>query len=194
MRNVSRRSMSTTALGYPVSAPFGIGYFLIQSVSTLNNSYVIHFSTYGDAENGSPRRRVCNCERCVIRIKSHRLTKNQSYCFNCNALHQFSCCCTRHCLHTEHDCNEQHRGDRQGRSPRKQLVSIVHLQRQVLQWACYSNVQVKNAFLNREATVDLVRRAERANFKALVVTVDTPVLGKRLNNERNGFNLPSHLK
>ena len=46
----------------------------------------------------------------------------------------------------------------------------------------------------RQATIDLIRRAERANFKALVVTVDTAVLGRRLVNERHGFDLPSHLK
>ena len=40
----------------------------------------------------------------------------------------------------------------------------------------------------------MIRRAERANFKALVVTVDTALLGRRLVNERNGFDLPSHLK
>lgn len=46
----------------------------------------------------------------------------------------------------------------------------------------------------RQATIDLIRRAERANFKALVVTVDTAVLGRRLVNERHGFDLPPHLK
>lgn len=46
----------------------------------------------------------------------------------------------------------------------------------------------------RQATIDLIRRAERANFKVLVVTVDTAVLGRRLVNERHGFDLPAHLK
>lgn len=31
----------------------------------------------------------------------------------------------------------------------------------------------------------MVRRAEQANFKALVVTVDTVLLGRRLATERN---------
>jgi (S)-2-hydroxy-acid oxidase len=31
----------------------------------------------------------------------------------------------------------------------------------------------------------MVRRAEQANFKALVVTVDTVILGRRLATERN---------
>lgn len=46
----------------------------------------------------------------------------------------------------------------------------------------------------RQATIDLIRRAEKANFKALVVTVDTAVLGRRLVNEKHGFDLPAHLK
>lgn len=36
-----------------------------------------------------------------------------------------------------------------------------------------------------QVTIDLVRRAEKANFKALVVTVDTVLLGRRLATERN---------
>ena len=49
-------------------------------------------------------------------------------------------------------------------------------------------------YKNRDVTLNLVRRAEKAGFKALAVTVDTPVLGQRLNDTRNGFYLPSHLK
>ncbi|KAI9565496.1 hypothetical protein GHT06_009288 [Daphnia sinensis] len=49
-------------------------------------------------------------------------------------------------------------------------------------------------YKDRQATIDLIRRAEKANFKALVVTVDTAVLGRRLVNERHGFDLPAHLK
>ena len=48
-------------------------------------------------------------------------------------------------------------------------------------------------YKSREITLDLVRRAERAGYKALAVTVDTPVLGKRENDIRNQFSLPSHL-
>ena len=36
-------------------------------------------------------------------------------------------------------------------------------------------------YKNREITQELVRRAEAANFKALVLTVDTAVLGKRVS-------------
>ena len=40
----------------------------------------------------------------------------------------------------------------------------------------------------------LVRRAESAGFKALVLTVDTPILGRRLGSEKINFTLPPHLK
>lgn len=39
----------------------------------------------------------------------------------------------------------------------------------------------------------LVKRAERAGYQALVVTVDVPVLGKREADERTGFALPPGL-
>ncbi len=43
---------------------------------------------------------------------------------------------------------------------------------------------------DRAFTEALVRRAEEAGYDALVVTVDTPLLGRRLRDERNGFELP----
>ncbi|OQS04634.1 peroxisomal (S)-2-hydroxy-acid oxidase [Thraustotheca clavata] len=49
-------------------------------------------------------------------------------------------------------------------------------------------------FKDRELTRDLVVRAERAGYKALVLTVDTPVLGSREPDIRNNFALPRHLK
>src|SRR4029077_946467 len=45
-------------------------------------------------------------------------------------------------------------------------------------------------FRDREVTRHLVQRAEAAGAKALVVTVDTPVLGRREADERNRFALP----
>jgi (S)-2-hydroxy-acid oxidase len=42
-------------------------------------------------------------------------------------------------------------------------------------------------------TLDLVKRAEKAGYKALAVTVDTPELGNRYSNERYQFSLPPHL-
>jgi 4-hydroxymandelate oxidase len=46
---------------------------------------------------------------------------------------------------------------------------------------------------DRELTRALVRRAEAAGYGALVITVDTPVLGRRLADERNRFRLPPSL-
>ena len=39
----------------------------------------------------------------------------------------------------------------------------------------------------------MVKRAEDAGFKAIVLTVDAPYFGRRLNEIRNQFKLPSHL-
>ena len=44
---------------------------------------------------------------------------------------------------------------------------------------------------DREFTRALVERAETAGYDALVVTVDTPLLGRRIRDERNKFELPS---
>ncbi|XP_012735018.2 hydroxyacid oxidase 1 [Fundulus heteroclitus] len=49
-------------------------------------------------------------------------------------------------------------------------------------------------YKDRELTLSLVRRAEKAGYKALFVTVDTPYLGKRLDDVRNRFKMPSHLR
>lgn len=46
---------------------------------------------------------------------------------------------------------------------------------------------------DRELTESLVARAEAAGFQALVLTVDTPVLGRRIRDVRNGFGLPAGL-
>lgn len=48
-------------------------------------------------------------------------------------------------------------------------------------------------YKDRVVTLDLVKRAERAGYKALAVTVDTPILGRREADVRNRFALPSHL-
>ncbi|HEY1954643.1 MAG TPA: alpha-hydroxy acid oxidase [Polyangiaceae bacterium] len=49
-------------------------------------------------------------------------------------------------------------------------------------------------YRDRNATVGLVRRAEDAGCKALVLTVDAPLLGRRERDVRNAFSLPPHLK
>ncbi|CAG9991115.1 unnamed protein product, partial [Clonostachys byssicola] len=48
-------------------------------------------------------------------------------------------------------------------------------------------------FKNRKTTIDLVKRAERAGYKAVMLTCDTPKLGNRYNMSRNDFKLPHHL-
>lgn len=48
-------------------------------------------------------------------------------------------------------------------------------------------------YRDRDVTVSLVRRAEQAGYRALVVTVDLPALGRREADVRNGFGLPPHL-
>ena len=48
-------------------------------------------------------------------------------------------------------------------------------------------------YKNRDITRSLIRRAESAGFKALVLTVDTPFFGTRLADVRNKFCLPPHL-
>jgi 4-hydroxymandelate oxidase len=46
---------------------------------------------------------------------------------------------------------------------------------------------------DREDTLSLVRRAEAAGYKVIVVTVDAPVSGVRNREQRAGFRLPPHL-
>lgn len=46
-------------------------------------------------------------------------------------------------------------------------------------------------YKDKDIVIDLVRRAEKAGYKALAVTVDTPILGQRLNDVRHKFALPS---
>ncbi|XP_047428278.1 hydroxyacid oxidase 1 isoform X1 [Mugil cephalus] len=48
-------------------------------------------------------------------------------------------------------------------------------------------------YRDRELTLSLVRRAEKMDYKAIFVTVDTPYLGKRLADVRNHFKMPQHL-
>jgi 4-hydroxymandelate oxidase len=45
-------------------------------------------------------------------------------------------------------------------------------------------------FRDRELTGSLVKRAHAAGYQAIVLTVDTPQLGRRLRDEQNRFQLP----
>ncbi|KAF5296283.1 hypothetical protein FQR65_LT10279 [Abscondita terminalis] len=49
-------------------------------------------------------------------------------------------------------------------------------------------------FKNREISKQLIQRAEKAGFKAIVITVDAQVAAIRYDNMRNHFLVPSHLK
>jgi (S)-2-hydroxy-acid oxidase len=49
-------------------------------------------------------------------------------------------------------------------------------------------------FKNRATTAALVRRVERAGYRALLVTIDTPYAGKRVLDIHNQFALPGHLE
>eukprot|EP00058_Branchiostoma_floridae_P026270 XP_002611760.1 hypothetical protein BRAFLDRAFT_236305 [Branchiostoma floridae] len=46
---------------------------------------------------------------------------------------------------------------------------------------------------NKVFTQRLIQKVERAGYKALVVTVDLPIVGKRYSDIRNKFQLPSHV-
>ncbi|MEU1407528.1 alpha-hydroxy acid oxidase [Streptomyces sp. NPDC005728] len=48
-------------------------------------------------------------------------------------------------------------------------------------------------FRDRRVSEDLVKRAEAAGYRALVVTVDAPVRGRRVRDMRNAFALPPNL-
>mmetsp|Transcript_11172 Transcript_11172/g.34217 ORF Transcript_11172/g.34217 Transcript_11172/m.34217 type:complete len:392 (+) Transcript_11172:142-1317(+) len=48
-------------------------------------------------------------------------------------------------------------------------------------------------YKDREVVKKLVQRAEKAGYKAIALTVDTPRLGRREADIKNQFNLPSHL-
>jgi L-lactate dehydrogenase (cytochrome) len=46
---------------------------------------------------------------------------------------------------------------------------------------------------DREVVKDLVGRASRAGYEALILTVDTPTMGNRLRDRRNGLTMPPTL-
>ncbi|XP_012220264.1 uncharacterized protein Hao [Linepithema humile] len=49
-------------------------------------------------------------------------------------------------------------------------------------------------YTDRNVTLNLIKRAEHADFKALVLTIDAPLFGDRRADLRNKFALPSHLR
>ncbi len=46
-------------------------------------------------------------------------------------------------------------------------------------------------FKNKSMTEDLIKRAEKAGYKALVITVDVPLMGMRQRDIKNQFSLPN---
>ncbi|KIH44902.1 hypothetical protein ANCDUO_25065 [Ancylostoma duodenale] len=48
-------------------------------------------------------------------------------------------------------------------------------------------------YKDKSITTSLLTRAQDSGCKAIVLTVDTPVLGNRLADARNGFSLPDGL-
>lgn len=48
-------------------------------------------------------------------------------------------------------------------------------------------------FKNRALSEELIHRAEKAGYKAIIVSVGTPVTGKRDRDDRNQFSLPAEL-
>lgn len=49
-------------------------------------------------------------------------------------------------------------------------------------------------FEERDHSIKLIHRAKAAGYKAVVLTVDTPLLGRRNLEIRNQFHLPTHLR
>jgi len=45
-----------------------------------------------------------------------------------------------------------------------------------------------------ELTKNMIKRAEKCNFKGIVLTVDTPEVGKRVSDKKNNFQLPKSLR
>uniref|UniRef100_A0A0B7K1V3 Oxidase FUB9 n=2 Tax=Bionectria ochroleuca TaxID=29856 RepID=A0A0B7K1V3_BIOOC len=56
------------------------------------------------------------------------------------------------------------------------------------------NVLQLYLFEERSHSIKMIQRAKEAGYKAIVLTVDTPLLGRRNLEIRNQFRLPGHLK
>uniref|UniRef100_A0A2N9HU93 (S)-2-hydroxy-acid oxidase n=1 Tax=Fagus sylvatica TaxID=28930 RepID=A0A2N9HU93_FAGSY len=73
--------------------------------------------------------------------------------------------------------------------PHGQLLVLRRLLQLDLESAFSSSMSIRN----RHVVAQLVRRAERAGFKAIALTVDTPRLGRREADIKNRFTLPPFL-
>lgn len=106
-----------------------------------------------------------------------------------------SCRKSRYHFYSFNHQHQQYRGCRESSSRHPKMVSVVHLQRQVIQRFIAPPVTLNLILCHsrRQVTLDLVKRAELCGFKALVLTVDAPVFGIRHQDARNKFRLPPHL-
>ncbi|RUP47406.1 FMN-dependent dehydrogenase-domain-containing protein [Jimgerdemannia flammicorona] len=90
------------------------------------------------------------------------------------------------------------RGDVKMRVAARHPHGFVHILKHVARrcdcmspgWCCVAVLVPAVVYKERSISEKLVRRAERAGYQALVVTVDTPLLGKRLHDARTKFQLP----
>ncbi|KAK5085312.1 hypothetical protein LTR05_004595 [Lithohypha guttulata] len=57
-----------------------------------------------------------------------------------------------------------------------------------------ANVLQLYLFEEKQHSIELIERAKKAGYKAVLLTVDTPYLGRRNLEIRNQFKLPAHLK
>ncbi|OWZ24157.1 Peroxisomal (S)-2-hydroxy-acid oxidase [Phytophthora megakarya] len=63
----------------------------------------------------------------------------------------------------------------------------------IWRWPIVQQASKRCDGFSQEITVDLVHRAEKAGYEAIVLTVDAPVLGNREADVRNHFSIPKHL-
>jgi 4-hydroxymandelate oxidase len=99
-----------------------------------------------------------------------------------------------HCMvHPEGECATAEGADKSGTVMVVSTFSTCSLEEVVRSAPASSWFQVY-VYHNIELTAELVHRAEAAGYRAIVLTVDTPRLGQRERDRRNGFTLPRNLR
>lgn len=122
--------------------------------------------TNGDAENGSSGWRNCNSTRLNLNLTSANLLSIVIYLVaaaNENIVAIFSTIAT------------------------SSIEEVAEAAPSLIRW-----FQLY-IYKDRKLTENIVRRAERAGFKALVLTVDAPLFGLRRLDLKNKFSMPPHL-
>ena len=56
-----------------------------------------------------------------------------------------------------------------------------------------ANLFIRLILRDKNITLDLIQRAENTGYQGLIITVDTPIMGKRERDIRNGFSLATDL-